>query len=62
MLWVWQACLAAAEWTQALGIVVMPCCNFYAKLSIPGEEPLAAYDDPGVVSPHRLVRVYRRLR
>jgi len=54
-----EACLAAVEWTAALGVVVMPCCNFYGKLRLL-EEPQVSYEDPGVVSPHRLVRVYSR--
>merc|ERR1711865_1209230 len=55
--------LAVMKWTGPLGIVVMPCCNFYNKLIPPATDPatpVAEYHDPGVVSPHRLVRVYLR--
>lgn len=56
-----QQCLDVMSWESALGIVAMPCCNFYGKLKLPeGEEPIAEFDDSGVVSPHRLIRVYRR--
>lgn len=50
-------CLAALKWTEALGVVVMPCCNFYNRLQL-SDAPVAEYHDTGVVSPHRLVRVY----
>jgi len=52
-------CLKAVSWTNALGIVIMPCCNWYAKLTLDDKEPIQVYEDHGVISPHRLVRVYR---
>ena len=56
-----QQCLDVMSWESALGIVIMPCCNFYAALKLPeGDEPVVEFDDRGVVSPHRLIRVYRR--
>eukprot|EP00933_Yihiella_yeosuensis_P057081 TRINITY_DN56631_c0_g1_i1.p1 TRINITY_DN56631_c0_g1~~TRINITY_DN56631_c0_g1_i1.p1 ORF type:complete len:376 (+),score=70.79 TRINITY_DN56631_c0_g1_i1:53-1180(+) len=55
-----QECLDVVEAKTALGIVVMPCCNFYSRLQLfsPAVKPLAEYHDSGVVSPHRLIRVY----
>lgn len=51
--------LAKLRWSSALGVVAMPCCNYYKALSLPDAPPLVERDDPGVVSPHRLVRVWR---
>lgn len=52
-------CLAVSDYSEALGIVAMPCCNFYSRLQLSDQQsPVAEYYDSGVVSPHRLVRVY----
>ncbi|CAE8592891.1 unnamed protein product, partial [Polarella glacialis] len=52
-------CLAVVEAKEALGIVAMPCCNYYNRLQMPDPMmPLAEYHDSGVVSPHRLVRIW----
>merc|ERR1711879_982073 len=54
-------CLAVSKWTDALGIVAIPCCNFYSRLQLPrehGRSAVAEYSDHGIVSPHRHVRVY----
>ena len=43
--------------------VILPCCNWYAKLTHPdgATPPRAEYEDPGVVSPQRTVRVFPSL-
>jgi len=52
-------CLSVMDWEQALGIVAMPSGNFYSRLKMPEPHlPLAEYYDPGIVSPHRLVRIW----
>jgi len=51
-------CLAIAEWRDVLGIVALPCCNFYNRLQLQ-QAPLVEYRDSGVVSPHRLIRVWQ---
>lgn len=54
-----EECIAVMDWKKALGIVVMPCCNYYSRLTMSDNQtPLAEYYDTGVVSPHRLIRVY----
>lgn len=57
-----EQCLSTLSWSSCLGIVAMPCCNFYGKLKLAGETPLAEFEDRGVVSPHRLIRVYHKTR
>lgn len=39
--------------------IAMPCCNFYSSIDAPGDK--LEYSDPGILSPHRTVRVWRRL-
>ena len=51
-------CLEHVRWRDALGAIVLPCCNWYALAPNLGA-PAYASDDLGVVSPHRLVRVWR---
>lgn len=51
--------LQAVRWTQALAIVAMPCCNFYKAQTLPSAPPAFECDDPGVLSPHRLIRIWR---
>lgn len=43
--------------------VILPCCNWYSKLLHPDGRtpPGAEYEDPAVVSPQRLVRVFPSL-
>merc|ERR1711904_33521 len=54
-----EECLRVCQWNAVLGIVAMPCCNFYSRLVLPNPKHcVAEYFDSGVVSPHRLVRVY----
>mmetsp|Transcript_26609 Transcript_26609/g.51221 ORF Transcript_26609/g.51221 Transcript_26609/m.51221 type:complete len:366 (+) Transcript_26609:98-1195(+) len=53
-------CLDVMDWKD-LGIVAMPCCNFYSRLQLSGHDSaslVVEYYDTGIVSPHRLVRVY----
>ena len=43
--------------------MILPCCNWYGKLLHPDGQtpPRVEYEDPGVVSPQRLVRVFPNL-
>ena len=43
--------------------MILPCCNWYVKLLHPDGRtpPRVEYEDPGVVSPQRLVRVFPSL-
>mmetsp|Transcript_23041 Transcript_23041/g.64835 ORF Transcript_23041/g.64835 Transcript_23041/m.64835 type:complete len:370 (-) Transcript_23041:55-1164(-) len=51
--------LRAVRWRKALAAVAMPCCNYYKALSLPDATPIFEQEDPGVVSPHRLLRIWR---
>merc|ERR1712032_338632 len=54
-----EECIKVVDWKEALGIVAIPCCNFYSRLRLSEPRaPLAEYHDSGMVSPHSLVRVY----
>eukprot|EP00931_Biecheleriopsis_adriatica_P044799 TRINITY_DN25661_c0_g1_i1.p1 TRINITY_DN25661_c0_g1~~TRINITY_DN25661_c0_g1_i1.p1 ORF type:complete len:269 (+),score=36.52 TRINITY_DN25661_c0_g1_i1:350-1156(+) len=53
--------LSRVLWRDALGVVAIPCCNWYKEILMPdGESPVLEQDDPHIVSPHRLVRVWVR--
>lgn len=58
-----KTCLRHVRWRAALAAVVMPCCNWYGADSTDGVGPPAfEEEDGGVVSPHRLVRVWEWCR
>jgi hypothetical protein len=44
--------------SPSLAVVACPCCNFYDKFDLPGRQPFLQYDDYGVLSPHRNIRIY----
>lgn len=55
-----QECLAQVRTRSGrCSAVILPCCNWYAKLVHPdGQAPIAEYDDMCVSSPQRMVRVF----
>lgn len=44
--------------SASIGIIVCPCCDFYDKHKL-ARAPDVEYDDWGILSPHRLMRVWR---
>ena len=53
-------CLRLVRWQVALGAVVLPCCDWYGTISTAGcGAPMHEAEDPAIVSPHRLVRVWQ---
>ena len=50
-------CLQYVRWRQALGAIVMPCCNWYLG-AVGCGPPLHEADDLGVISPHRQLSVW----
>ena len=55
------ACLRQVSWRDALAAIVIPCCNWY-KAAAGCAAPCHEAEDLGIVSPHRLVRVWRWTR
>jgi len=39
-------------------IVACPCCNYDQRLSLPGRAPDIQYDDTGMPTPKRNIRIY----
>lgn len=54
-------CMKYVDWQDALGAIVMPCCNWYMSAQRCGP-PFHEADDFGIISPHRLMRVWKWLR
>jgi len=55
-----KASLERVRWQHALGVVAIPCCNWYKEIQMELAEPIFEQDDPHIVSPHRLVRVWAK--
>mmetsp|Transcript_47646 Transcript_47646/g.102014 ORF Transcript_47646/g.102014 Transcript_47646/m.102014 type:complete len:377 (-) Transcript_47646:412-1542(-) len=53
-----EATLQRVRWRRHLGVLAMPCCNFYKDLGLPDAKPHIEKEDPGIVSPHRLLRLW----
>lgn len=53
-----STCLAHVSWARSLGAIQLPCCDWYSSTRGCGP-PAYEGEDHGVVSPHRLVRVWR---
>ena len=54
-------CIRRVRWRSAIAAVVIPCCDNYAISAATGP-PMFEEEDGGVVSPHRLVRIWRWTR
>jgi hypothetical protein len=58
-----EQALGAVDADQVVGVVTMPCCNWYSRQEqLFGRHPNLVYDDFSILSDHREVRPTRRAR